>query len=39
MCQTEAILNKKMGGTIKGQQWYGLGARAPKSYHFVLFFN
>ena len=34
-----AVLKKKIGGTIKGPQWYGLGTWAPKSYHYVLFFN
>ena len=42
VCPTEAVEDKqktKFGGTIKGPQWYGLGTRAPKSYHTVLFFN
>ena len=30
-------IKEKLGGTIKGPKWYGLGTRAPKSYHFVLF--
>ena len=28
---------EEMRGTIKGPQWCGLGTRAPKSYHSVLF--
>ena len=39
VCPTEAVLKKKVGGTIKEPQWYGLGTLAPKSYHSVLFFN
>ena len=38
MCPIAATIKKTSGGTIKGQQWYGLGTRAPISYHSVLFF-